>query len=66
MQNPRRFAWREPPYEYEYVKPPIDILCGTDSIRETIDAGRSPRRLGRGWPKQLEDFLSRRQRHLLY
>jgi uncharacterized protein YbbC (DUF1343 family) len=65
-QNPRRFAWREPPYEYEYVKPPIDILCGTDRVREAIDAGRSPRRLARGWPKQLEAFERRRRRHLLY
>jgi uncharacterized protein YbbC (DUF1343 family) len=65
-QNPRRFAWREPPYEYEYVKPPIDILCGTNSIRETIDAGRSPRRLARGWPRQLQAFRDRRERYLLY
>jgi uncharacterized protein YbbC (DUF1343 family) len=65
-QNPRRFAWREPPYEYEYVKPPIDILCGTDRVRAAIDAGRSPRRLARGWPKQLEAFERRRRRHLLY
>ena len=65
-QNPRRFAWREPPYEYEYVKPPIDILCGTDNIRETIDAGRSPRRLARGWTRQLEAFERRRQKYLLY
>ena len=65
-QNPRRFAWREPPYEYEYVKPPIDILCGTDNIRETIDAGRSPRRLARGWTRQLQAFRDRRKRYLLY
>jgi uncharacterized protein YbbC (DUF1343 family) len=65
-QNPKRFAWRPPPYEYEYVKPPIDILCGTDGIREAIDAGRSPRRLARGWSRQLEAFERRRQRYLLY
>jgi len=36
------------------------------SAREAIDAGRSPRRLARGWPKQLEAFERRRRRHLLY
>jgi uncharacterized protein YbbC (DUF1343 family) len=66
QQNPRRFAWREPPYEYEYVKPPIDILCGTDRIRDTIDAGLSPRRLARGWTRERTAFESRRRRHLLY
>jgi uncharacterized protein YbbC (DUF1343 family) len=25
---PDQFAWKEPPYEYEYKKLPIEILCG--------------------------------------
>jgi uncharacterized protein YbbC (DUF1343 family) len=25
---PREFAWKEPPYEYEHEKLPIEILCG--------------------------------------
>jgi uncharacterized protein YbbC (DUF1343 family) len=36
---PREFAWRPPPYEYESVKPPIDILSGSSRLREWIDAG---------------------------
>ncbi len=32
------FAWLPPPYEYEYIKPPIDILSGSASLREAIDA----------------------------
>ena len=39
-QDEKRFAWRDPPYEYELVKLPIDILCGTDSVRTAIEAGR--------------------------
>ena len=38
-----RFAWKQPPYEYEAVKLPIDILCGTDRVRRAIEAGVSPR-----------------------
>ena len=30
QQNPSRFAWRQPPYEYELEKQPIDILYGND------------------------------------
>jgi uncharacterized protein YbbC (DUF1343 family) len=30
------FAWLEPPYEYEYHKPPIDILFGSDQLRQSI------------------------------
>jgi uncharacterized protein YbbC (DUF1343 family) len=65
-QDPEQFAWREPPYEYELVKPPIDILAGTDRVRRTIDAGRSPRTLAPGWRKQQDVFRRRRKRFLLY
>lgn len=65
-QDPKRFAWRQPPYEYEYVKRPIDILCGTDAIRRAIEAGSSLRALSPVWRKQLEPFRRRRARHLLY
>ena len=36
--NPTEFAWLPPPYEYEYIKPPIDILSGSANLREAIDA----------------------------
>jgi len=36
------FRWREPPYEYETEKPPIDILWGHDGLREGVDRGSGP------------------------
>jgi uncharacterized protein YbbC (DUF1343 family) len=65
-QDPKRFAWREPPYEYETVKLPFDILCGTDAIRRAIEKGVSPKRLAPGWAKEASAFRRRRRRHLLY
>ena len=65
-QDPRRFAWRQPPYEYETVKLPVDILCGTDAMRRTIEANRSPRGLVSRWAKELVSFRRRRSRYLLY
>lgn len=32
-----QFVWLPPPYEYETVKPPIDILSGSDGLRLAID-----------------------------
>lgn len=32
----KEFSWLPPPYEYEYVKPPIDILWGNDRLRTTL------------------------------
>ncbi len=65
-QAPERFAWRDPPYEYEQVKRPIDILFGTDVVRKAIDSGTSPRKLAGGWKKERDEFRHRRARYLLY
>jgi len=35
---PEQFGWLPPPYEYEAIKPPIDIIAGTSQVRERIDA----------------------------
>ena len=39
-EAPTNFGWRDPPYEYEYVKLPIDILIGGTWYREWIEAGK--------------------------
>jgi uncharacterized protein YbbC (DUF1343 family) len=33
---PREFEWLPPPYEYERIKPPIDILSGSSALREWL------------------------------
>lgn len=38
-QNLEGFEWKQPPYEYEYEKLPIDLINGTDSIRLWIERG---------------------------
>jgi len=65
-QDPGRFAWRDPPYEYELVKRPIDILYGSDRLRATLEAGGPPRRLARGWKPEVLRFRRRRAPYLLY
>jgi uncharacterized protein YbbC (DUF1343 family) len=65
-QGPRRFAWRQPPYEYEHVKPPIDILCGTDRVRLSLERGEPVRRLLPQWRSELAAFKRRRAKYLLY
>jgi uncharacterized protein YbbC (DUF1343 family) len=65
-QDAARFAWRQPPYEYERVRPPIDVLCGTDAVRLALEAGRSPRELRPSWRAGLKRFEARRAPHLLY
>jgi len=61
-----RFAWKSPPYEYETEKLPIDILCGTDRIRQLIEAGAGLDDLQNFWKIGLQKFRKIRPKYLLY
>ncbi len=37
---PREFAWKQPPYEYETVHLPIDVIAGGSAVREFVDGER--------------------------
>ncbi len=65
-QSPAQFAWRQPPYEYEHTKEPIDILFGSDRLRKTVDAGGDIEALVGSWKADEESFARVRERYLLY
>ncbi|MCC6670862.1 MAG: DUF1343 domain-containing protein [Planctomycetes bacterium] len=62
---PEHFAWRPPPYEYEAVHAPIDILTGDPGVRSAVDAGAAPAEVARlgaadakaWWSAVAEDLL---------
>jgi uncharacterized protein YbbC (DUF1343 family) len=60
------FAWREPPYEYEEVVPPIDLLWGHDGLRHGIDAGLGTEELISGVDAELAAFTRSVEPYLLY
>ena len=64
--NPTRPLWRQPPYEYELEKLPIDILAGSSRLREAIEADRSAAEIADDWRDDERAFLKRRQPYLLY
>jgi uncharacterized protein YbbC (DUF1343 family) len=65
-EDPDRFAWREPPYEYEHDKEPIDILYGSDRLRTALGAGAGIEGLIAGWAPEEDAFRAQRQKFLLY
>lgn len=65
-QAPDHFAWREPPYEYEHEKIPIDVLYGSSKLRDQIGAGASVDEIVAGWDVELAGFLELRAGYLLY
>jgi uncharacterized protein YbbC (DUF1343 family) len=35
--HPGDFRWQAPPYEFEFDRPPIDMICGSERIRKAIE-----------------------------
>jgi uncharacterized protein YbbC (DUF1343 family) len=64
--NPGRFTWRQPPYEYEHDKMPIDILAGSPSLREHIEGGTGAREIAASWEASVAAFDAVRRACLLY
>jgi uncharacterized protein YbbC (DUF1343 family) len=64
--GPDAFAWRPPPYEYEYTTLPIDILYGSAALRARLEAGDTPREIAADWPAPIDAFVRARQRFLSY
>jgi uncharacterized protein YbbC (DUF1343 family) len=63
---PEIFEWREPPYEYEYEKMPIQILCGGKEVPDMIDSSVPLDRIRESWQDDVNKFLRRRRQYLLY
>jgi uncharacterized protein YbbC (DUF1343 family) len=61
-----RFAWRQPPYEYEHDKMPIDILAGSDELRSQIESGMPVREIAASWAEDEAAFRKLRAPYLLY
>ena len=61
-----QFRWKNPPYEYEYDRMPIDCLAGSPGLREQIDADVPARDIARSWESGVAAFLAVRAPFLLY
>jgi uncharacterized protein YbbC (DUF1343 family) len=65
-QGGRRFRWRRPPYEFEWKRLAMDLLCGGDGIRRALERGRPLRALEASWAPGLRAFARARTPYLLY
>ncbi len=63
---PDSFKWRDPPYEYEYQKLPIEILCGGSGIPGMIERSASLDQIRQSWQEDIASFLRKRSTYLLY
>lgn len=60
------FRWRDPPYEYEREKLPIDILWGSDRLRRAIEDETPPAAFADSWRADERAFEELRRPYLLY
>jgi len=63
---PEHFAWKEPPYEYVFDKPPIDVIAGTAKLRELIEKGSTIVDIEESSLHESEQFQGLRRPYLLY
>lgn len=60
------FAWKQPPYEYEFEKLPIDILFGNDWVRDSIEQAQTLANLRKRMEKETLTFHSLAQDCKIY
>ncbi|MFZ3138198.1 MAG: DUF1343 domain-containing protein [Thermodesulfovibrionales bacterium] len=64
---PEHFVWKQPPYEYEHEKMPIDILAGTDRLRKDIEKGEKLDKMEAWWQEECLQFNKQyRKKYLMY
>ena len=63
---PSQFKWRDPPYEYEHDKMPIDILAGSPQLREQIEQQMPLAEIVESWRLDVAAFEASRNQYLLY
>jgi uncharacterized protein YbbC (DUF1343 family) len=62
-----KFEWKNPPYEYEEKKMPIDILAGTDRLRNDIEEGAKINHMDDWWKEECLEFGKNvRKKYLIY
>ncbi len=63
---PEFFKWKQPPYEYETEKMPIDLIAGTDELRMIIDSHQSIKKFLEKSREDARAFMKIRKPYLIY
>ncbi len=63
---PEEFAYKQPPYEYEYDLLPMDLILGDKELRKDLEKGADIMDLERSWEEELKAFETLRRSVFLY
>ncbi len=63
---PDKFLYKDPPYEYEYERLPMDLILGSTKVRKQLESGVSILAIEQQWQNDLEEFNRKRKKYFLY
>lgn len=63
---PDDFRYKEPPYEYEFTRLPMDLILGDTAVRRQLEAGRPVQEMEADWQEELHAFDVLRRKYFLY
>jgi uncharacterized protein YbbC (DUF1343 family) len=63
---PEQFHYKEPPYEYEYSKLPMDLILGSEEVRRQLEKGVPILEIEDLWQRELHEFDRQRREYFLY
>ncbi len=63
---PDQVQWRTEVYEFVEDPIAIDLLGGSADLRQEVESGVPLREVLSRWQDEVQPFLARRMRHLLY
>lgn len=64
--HPEQLLWRQPPYEFETSRLPIDMICGSDFIRKSIEKGLAFEGIDYSIKQEIEAYKNKTDNFLLY
>jgi uncharacterized protein YbbC (DUF1343 family) len=64
--HPDDFEWKAPPYEYEFVRKPIDLIIGDRRIRRRLENLETLGKIVADWQPELEAFKRASRGYHLY
>ena len=66
MLYPEQFKYKNPPYEYEFTRLPMDLILGSRDLREQLENGTPVMELEEKWQEDLQIFDETRKKYFLY
>lgn len=63
---PDDFLYKDPPYEYEFKRLPMDLIIGDQGVRKALEMGEDVVQLEYSWQDDLQEYQERIQPVLLY